>query len=256
VKTDSESKPLDNATSATCSDPAVEFHEKVSGLWQGLYDKSSFGERAQLIARLIEKANQSNGQEDSHWLDAGCGTGNLSSLLVQLGQRVTGVDASPGMLANARANVTEDLATFSLIETIEALPFEDESFDNVLCSSVVEYVPNPKKCLSEFSRVLKPDGHLVMTVPSKGSLIRLVQKSANKVTGMLRPNPMFEYISHSRNIYSRGEIFDLMSQVGIDPLEAENFVPFLRPIFGRSTVGSSLIAILGRKTVREEPVNE
>ena len=44
-------------------------------------------------------------------------------------------------------------------------PFSDEKFDNVLCNQVLEHVFEPAQLLSEINRVLKPGGHLLLTVP-------------------------------------------------------------------------------------------
>jgi len=45
------------------------------------------------------------------------------------------------------------------------LPFRDEGFDTVLCTQVLEHVPDPFATVSEVARVLKPGGHLVLTAP-------------------------------------------------------------------------------------------
>jgi SAM-dependent methyltransferase len=45
------------------------------------------------------------------------------------------------------------------------LPFEDASFDTVLCTEVLEHLPDPASVLGEIARVLKPGGRLLATVP-------------------------------------------------------------------------------------------
>lgn len=47
----------------------------------------------------------------------------------------------------------------------EKFPFDDDSFDAVLCNQVLEHVFNPEQFLSEIHRVLKPGGRLLLTVP-------------------------------------------------------------------------------------------
>jgi SAM-dependent methyltransferase len=47
----------------------------------------------------------------------------------------------------------------------ERLPFEDAAFDHVLCTEVLEHVPDPETLLREIARVLRPGGSLVLTVP-------------------------------------------------------------------------------------------
>jgi predicted SAM-dependent methyltransferase len=51
---------------------------------------------------------------------------------------------------------------------ITNIQFEDETFDFILCNHVLEHVENDKKALSEFFRVLKRNGNLIITVPTFG----------------------------------------------------------------------------------------
>jgi ubiquinone/menaquinone biosynthesis C-methylase UbiE len=45
------------------------------------------------------------------------------------------------------------------------IPFADNSFDNILCTEVIEHALDPETLVKEMHRVLKPGGHLVLTVP-------------------------------------------------------------------------------------------
>ena len=51
---------------------------------------------------------------------------------------------------------------------IQTLPFLDGSFDLVICSQVLEHVPDDNRALNEFYRVLRPNGSLVITIPNCG----------------------------------------------------------------------------------------
>lgn len=97
-------------------------------------------------------------------LDAACGTGRHASFLVQLGHAVIGVDNSTEMLDVARAKVPE--ADFRLGE-LERLPLDDNSVDLVVCALALTHAPDLGHVLAEFTRVLRPGGHLV-TSDSRG----------------------------------------------------------------------------------------
>lgn len=58
-----------------------------------------------------------------------------------------------------------DTSRIDLISDITAIPAPDSSFDAVLCSEVLEHVPEPTHALDEFSRLLKPGGVLILTAP-------------------------------------------------------------------------------------------
>lgn len=58
-----------------------------------------------------------------------------------------------------------DAKNVDIISDIVDVPEKDSSFDAILCSEVFEHLPNPIKALDEFSRLLKPGGHLIITAP-------------------------------------------------------------------------------------------
>lgn len=71
-----------------------------------------------------------------------------------------GVDAIPEGLQS-----TWDTSRIDLVCDITAIPEPDASFDAILCSEVLEHIPDPNKALDEFARLLKPGGKLILTVP-------------------------------------------------------------------------------------------
>jgi len=70
---------------------------------------------------------------------------------------MAGVDRARGRLRGDIAFVVADAQT---------LPFADSSFDKVMCTEVLEHVPDDVAALQELSRVLKPSGKLVLSVPA------------------------------------------------------------------------------------------
>ncbi len=93
-------------------------------------------------------------------LDAACGTGRHTAYLASLGHKVIGVDSSPAMLALARAKVPE--AEFHEADVLD-VPLPDASVDVVVCAIALSHVADLGRALAEFVRVLRPEGHLVLS---------------------------------------------------------------------------------------------
>jgi len=91
-------------------------------------------------------------------LDVGCGTGTFASALAKQGAKVWGVDASPEMLAVARAKGGR--ARFKE-GSAEALPFKDDWFERVVMRLSLQHVDRPR-ALAEAARVLAPGGRIVI----------------------------------------------------------------------------------------------
>lgn len=96
-------------------------------------------------------------------LDVGCGTGILLSEVFdqQPTARLAGVDQSSEMLGVAFARLGERAELH--VGTAENLPFEDESFDIVICTNMLHFVREKTPVLAEFARVLVPNGTVVIT---------------------------------------------------------------------------------------------
>ncbi len=90
-------------------------------------------------------------------LDVGCGGGFLSNEMARAGHSVTGVDLSAESIKVAAAH-DETCSVKYLVADAFHLPFADESFDVITAMDFLEHVEDPKKVITEFSRVLKPGG--------------------------------------------------------------------------------------------------
>jgi len=58
-----------------------------------------------------------------------------------------------------------DNSKLDIVSDITAIPVENNSFDNVLCSEVLMHLPNPIDAIQELSRIIKPGGKLILTAP-------------------------------------------------------------------------------------------
>jgi len=91
-------------------------------------------------------------------LEIGCGTGRHTLRLAAAGNRVTGMDLSPGMLAEARRK----LADFPDVRLLQADILRDEpepeGFDVVLTALVLEHIADPAAFFARAARALRPGG--------------------------------------------------------------------------------------------------
>jgi ubiquinone/menaquinone biosynthesis C-methylase UbiE len=117
-------------------------------------------------------------------LEVAVGTG-LNLPLYDPGLDLMGIDLSPEMLSiaterAAAAGVTADLRQGDAHE----LPFEDGSFDSVVCTYSLCNIPDPARAVLEMKRVLKPDGKLILVdhIASTNKVVLVIQKAVEFFT--------------------------------------------------------------------------
>ena len=199
---------------------AIIFHNKLADVWDSKYESGSFRKRKAFFVNNILKIMPPGGR----WLDAGCGTGTFSRLIASAGREVVGVDAAPRMIAEARGIGGGGL-TYLLIESLEEIDFAENSFDGVICLSVLEYTNDPLAVVRELIRVLRPQGVLILSVPNKYSAIRRAQRILNKI-GIARYN----YINHSRVDFSLRGLIKLLDKSGLEINKTFYFDPAISVI--------------------------
>ncbi len=122
---------------------------------------------------MLDMALSLNLPNDARILDIGCGPGEMVLDLARKQWKIWGIDIAQAMIdiakeKAAKAQVTNEihLATGD----IEQLDFEDQFFDLIICSGVVEYLPGDEKWMREISRTLKPGGVLIINVTNRWAL--------------------------------------------------------------------------------------
>lgn len=95
-------------------------------------------------------------------LDLACGTGEISRILCSLGADVTGLDFSEEMHAIAKAKLENQTWKPLLCDAENLAPIDDNSFDFVTTRHLAWTLTNPTAAYSEWFRVLKPGGRLLV----------------------------------------------------------------------------------------------
>ena len=163
-------------------------------------------------------------------LDVGCGTGGNLNVLAQFGD-AEGVDVSADALEFCRQrgllNVRQGAA--------EALPYDDDTFDLVTALDVVEHIDDDVAGLREFRRVLKPDGKILLFVPTFMFLWGVQDD-----------------VSHHRRRYRMPELRQAVERAGF-VVERTTYanITFFLPIF----LGRKLMRITGLQTESENNIN-
>lgn len=92
-------------------------------------------------------------------LDVPTGQGALAEDMEALGFRVFPADL-------AGKNIVHRNGRCVCLDLGRPLPFYDESFDHIVCVEGIEHLENPYFAVGEFFRLLKRDGHLIITTPN------------------------------------------------------------------------------------------
>lgn len=95
-------------------------------------------------------------------LDAGSGDGAAASVLAPYCRSLTCVDLDARAIAQAKERLASHLQARALVADVHALPFADDSFDDVLVFHTLTYAEQPARVLSECARVARPGGRLVV----------------------------------------------------------------------------------------------
>jgi ubiquinone/menaquinone biosynthesis C-methylase UbiE len=148
------------------------FFDMAAGGWGSRYDRDAgVAARKQRFLSAV----QSKFSEPADILDFGCGSGDIALHLTQSGHRLTGYDLSEAMIAEGRRSDRDRCVQWIAHAEASAevtLPFETATFDAVVASSVLEYVPDIDATLAQLARILRPGGWLFATVPDMRDPIR------------------------------------------------------------------------------------
>lgn len=124
------------------------------------------GKRVKILAdeqRLLRQLDRRDFSLDGcNALDAGCGTGEISIELQRRGFHVVGIDFSSVAVEIAKKNGVD--ARHADLDS--GIGFKDDSFDLIWMTDVLEHVFDPVLVIKEASRVLKPAGWLMVSIPN------------------------------------------------------------------------------------------
>lgn len=127
-----------------------------------------------------------------HMLDVGCGAGQIAIPAARAGVHVTGIDIAANLIDQARARAATAGVVVQFDEgDAEQLPYPDASFDVVVSLIGAMFAPQPEKVASEFFRVCRPGGRILMAnwTPSgfPGQMFKTIAKYVPPPAGVPPP---------------------------------------------------------------------
>lgn len=186
--------------------------------------------RRRIIASFVEEIINNFGKGRPRILDVGCGTGGNLNLLSQYGD-AEGVDISPDALEFCRQRGLDNVR----LGAAEQLPYEDGRFDLVTALDVVEHLDDDVAGLREFCRVLKPDGRILIFVPTFMFLWGVQDD-----------------VSHHRRRYRLPELRRVIEKAGFEVERATYAnLSFFLPIL----LGRKFMSLTGIRTESENNIN-
>ena len=173
-------------------------------------------------------------------LDVACGEGHLTEAMCRAFPEAE-IQAFDGSLtAIRRAHNRCPGVTFAVAGAYDP-PYAPESFDCVVCNNIWEHVPDPLRLLDGVGRCLKPNGHLILSTPSRYRLTNLwrVLTGREVVLGS----------RHHVTEYSVGQVMEQLRYGGYEVEEVRGPAPGSRGGGGRRAV-VWIMAVLVQGAVR------
>jgi SAM-dependent methyltransferase len=111
-------------------------------------------------------------------LEIGPGSGLYLPLLAELAGEVVAMDIEPSFLDRARECLAGAKNARFVVDDITQTTLPEASFDLILCTEVLEHIPDWRAALASMARLLRPGGALVLSTPQPRSPLELLGKVA------------------------------------------------------------------------------
>lgn len=182
-----------NKTKQHFNETASNYNTSDDGKFvQGMYD---------VLVNEIQKS------QSGKILDIGCGNGNLFTFLPDGKYELFGIDFSENMISEAKKNCKTKVSF--IVADAEKLPFDDNTFDIVVCNASFHHYIHPNIVLEEMNRVLKIGGKVLIGDPYIPKGIRGI------INALLRFSDSGDY-----HIYGLSEMENLFLYNGFNPISS------------------------------------
>src|SRR5665213_958843 len=193
-----------------------EFFDAEAAQWNDRYTADPrFARRFEKITALFNHVLQGT---PGRALDDGCGTGIFSRELAARGWQVTAFDVSPEMIGTAIVT-SKDFSIEFLNESYQTYESHDKApFNLILSLSTLEYIEDDEAAIEHFAKLLKPGGLLIVSVPNRKGLLRIIEAAIFGIRTATRGR-LFgrrgEYLKYQKRQYSSLELGLMMRKHGL-----------------------------------------
>ena len=158
--------------------------------WAEMYERDGIKEaiHQERLRAALAMVDELALPPQSRVLDAGCGAGYATVALASRGLAVDALDPVEAMVRATRRRAADSGAQVAAqIGDVHALPFPDERFALVVALGVLPWLPALDKPLNEMARVLRPGGHLIVTVDCLWQLRHALDPLRTPLVQWLKP---------------------------------------------------------------------
>ena len=127
---------------------------------------------------IVSSIKKLSSRASTNALEVGPGSGVYIPVLAAHYKDVTALDIQEEYLLHVNKLVVHHGNVNTLVDDITCCGLPDNSFDVILCTEVVEHIPNSPDALSEMRRLLRPGGALILSTPQRFSPLELAAKIA------------------------------------------------------------------------------
>ncbi len=166
-------------------------------------------------------------------LDVGCGVGTLALYLAQICESVVGIDVSERAIGIAK-QAKQSTQSHNLIFKQSLLKQFSTKFDLIICTEVIEHVPNPPYFVELLVNNLEYKGWLLLSTPNRDNWLTRIGYYRN----------FDQEVGHLRR-YSVSEICQLLEQNGLKVKHKETVEGPLRSLLFTSKLGILIKVIKG-----------
>lgn len=155
---------MDEAEQSEQIERNIAVHNQVAQKYEALHGEIFNEVEQSRLADALARAKASirTGAAEPKALDFGCGSGNLTRHMLDLGLRVTAADVSTDFLRLVERRFPSDRLELLQMNGRDLSNIPDSSFDLVAAYSVLHHIPDYLAAIGELARILKPGGVMML----------------------------------------------------------------------------------------------